>query len=584
MEILDNVRVDTISMVKLGSKYYALKDEDAVRKSQLWEPEQAVTGELLKAYYQTSFYESLGAAVADVNAQTVGSGVTEDAESENVAVYTDEKGSTVVTLLADLTEPASVIFTKDAILRLNGKVLTFTESGTHLKFAETVSEAWIDGRVPGSRVVKSVAEETAAAERVLDMRAGSSRILGGKYQLNLANNSAASLALMVRNTQFYGEGFEIEATQNAGSGNLYTIMAYSPLKLQGCTVKCHTVGGIARCVETNADSQEVYINDCDFLAESLENTAVSFYPLCHNAVVRNSRIRAKRMGNSTENASSKATAIQQYADKLTVENCQLSASSVKKHTNCIYAYRGEYWIINTEIRAESAENYAYGVENLAAASGYLQDCVCFADATSGFTDSLCSTGVLNYGSLTLKNCSAYGTHSGMQLLPGSHTHATGGTFEGVGHGGIYFSHAGGSAFIQDAEIKNVKYRGAYKTTYEYLNQYGVAAMYIGSVDGNGGISVYMDNCGIDGSGPFANGAEPIRFRDSENEQNNAVYMSNCTVMGDGNIRFGNSSHRLYHGLSNRILTESNMAECLVQTSSVYHCDPGMPENMPEESL
>ena len=146
---------------------------------------------------------------------------------------------------------------------------------------------------------------------------------------------------------------------------------------------------------------------------------------------------------------------------------------------------------------------------------------------------------------------------------------------------VYFSHAGGSAFIQDAEIRNVKYRGAYKASYNYANQYGVAAMYVGSVDGNGGISVYMDNCLVDGNGPAVNGAEPIRFRDAESELNNAVYMSNCTVKGDGNVKFGNSTHRLYDGFSNRILTGSNISACIVETNTVYTCVPDTAEDMSE---
>lgn len=576
MEVLNDVNVKTISMVKLGANYYALKDEDAVRKSVLWEPEKALTKDMLKAYYQPSFYETLSAAALDINAETVGTGVATDAEQENVAVYTDENGSTVVVLLADVAENAAVTLEKDMHLRLNGKVLSFGSSGTYLKIDTTVSEGVIDGRVPGSMVVKTVAQETAVMERLLDLRAANSRVLGGAYQLNLANSSAASLAVMVRNGHFSGENCTIQATQNAGSGNLYGIAAYSPLSLQGCTVTCQCAGGLSRGVEVKEDVQNACICDCVIRAESITNTAVGFYPLCQNAVVRNSQILASNTGNSADNEVGKSTAIQQYADKLTVENCRLISSSEKTHTNCIYAYQGEYRIYNTEIRASSAENYAYALQNQPDAKGYIQDCICFADATSGETNASYAVGVLNYGKMTLENCSAYGTHSGMQLWPNSHTHVTGGTFEGVGHGGIYFSNMGGTAFIQNAKILNARYCGDFKSTFDYENQYHIAGMYIGNAENTvvSNAAVYLDNCLIDGSTGNA-----VVLRGTGGEQNNAIYMSNCEVTG-GTIRIDGNTHKLYVGKACDVVSSSTKPECVVQTDAVYTGAPGMPEDMP----
>lgn len=579
MKILDNVRVDTISMVKLGSRYYALKDEDAVRKSQLWEPETALTKEMLKAYYQVSFYETLSAAAADINADTVGTGVTTDAESENVAVYTDEKGNTVVTLLADVTETASVTVAKDVILRLNGKVLTFTESGTHLIFADTVANAVIDGRVPGSMITKTVSESSSLLEKTVEVFAEKCSVYGGAYHLYLHENTRTACTFGLKGSQFLAEGCSITAEQENGTGNQYCILSTGSVELKGCTMDCQSAGGMSRCVEVHPSGEYAKITDCVINAHSTGNIVFGFYPQCPSAILRNSEVNASTGTPGTNTATGKATAVEQLTDELLIENCRLSAVSTTALAYCIYAHKGKMTVRNTQVWAAASQNIAYGVRIKAAVEATMADTVCFADAISSFEDTFCSTGILNAGNLTLKNCSAYGTHSGMQLLPGSHTHVTGDTFEGVGHGGIYFANQNGSAYIQDAEINNVKYRGMFKTIYDYTNQYGVAAMYVGSVDGNGGISVYMDNCRIDGGGPSANGAEPIRFRESENELNNAVYMSNCTVTGDGNMRFGNSTHRLYNGFSNRIMTHCNISECVVQTNSVYHSVPELSETL-----
>jgi hypothetical protein len=205
----------------------------------------------------------------------------------------------------------------------------------------------------------------------------------------------------------------------------------------------------------------------------------------------------------------------------------------------------------------------------------------FADGTTGSVaggnEKYAGTqGIINYGTMTLKDCSVYGTHTGIQCSGGSITKINGGLFEGTGHGGLYIACDNtGKFYAENATFRNVPYGGVHKNEFFYGNsQYMVAAVYVG---GGNDIKAYMDNCILDGGGPemipdYSNeeviylGAEPIRFRHSSSEQRNSAFMSNCTLMGDGKIRFANATHKLYLGFGNRVLCEPNLTQCLDKTT------------------
>ena len=175
--------------------------------------------------------------------------------------------------------------------------------------------------------------------------------------------------------------------------------------------------------------------------------------------------------------------------------------------------------------------------------------------------------------LTLENSTVYGTHSGMQLNPNSQTQVTGGVYEGVCHGGIYFSNMGGSALVQDAKISNARYRGDYKNCFDYdSGLYHNAGLYVGGINADG-IAAYLENCNINGSTGNA-----MVFSSTEGAQNSALYLSNCHVTG-GSIRIDDDSHKLYIGKACHVEPTSNRPNCVLETAEVYWC---MPETTVEE--
>lgn len=155
-----------------------------------------------------------------------------------------------------------------------------------------------------------------------------------------------------------------------------------------------------------------------------------------------------------------------------------------------------------------------------------------------------SQGVYNLGTVTLNDCYVMGTHSGVSN--NGTLYVNGGTYEGYGHGGFYFSGdgSGNTAYVRNATIRQCKMPDGYTAT----SNCNGAGFYIGGSAGRDNISVYMDNCDIYGS------SSQIVLRGSAGEQNNSLYISNSNVYDlDGDtisIRIDNDTHRLYIGTGN----------------------------------
>jgi hypothetical protein len=231
---------------------------------------------------------------------------------------------------------------------------------------------------------------------------------------------------------------------------------------------------------------------------------------------------------------------------------------------------------NTTVSISATSKEGVGIVIQPTCIALIENCNLFADGTAGSVgDGYAGTqGIQNSGTAELKNCTVYGTHSGLQCNDGSNTNIDGGLYEGVGHGGVYIINSN-KFYAENATFRNAPYRGKQKAKFNYANtQYMVAAVYIG---GGNDIKAYFDNCILDGSGPVAVpegdsflGGEPIRLRASSGEQNNAAYISNCTLMGDGKITFSNATHKLHYGFCNRFLCEANNPSCLIDEGRVVY--------------
>ena len=164
------------------------------------------------------------------------------------------------------------------------------------------------------------------------------------------------------------------------------------------------------------------------------------------------------------------------------------------------------------------------------------------------TDYATSTrGINNEGTMTLKNCELYGTHSGIRST--GTLYIDGGTYEGYGHGGIYFAGANTTSYVKNAYIGICEMRNGYDDGIAGTNK---AGFYIG---GASNITVYMDNCELWGTW------YPLVMRISSTENDNSLYISNTTLKEgfERYIRIGTDKNiKIYIGSGNNFNAEDHV--------------------------
>lgn len=230
---------------------------------------------------------------------------------------------------------------------------------------------------------------------------------------------------------------------------------------------------------------------------------------------------------------------------------------------------GKAKIVNSTIYADAPKAIAKAFYNNAGEVELIKSKF-IGDALSSSADNISgslASGVESEvgGLLVMEDCIVQGTHSG--LSNSGELHARNCFFEGIGHGGVYFSNSTQNAYIENSTISSAKYHGSHKADFDYADQYDVAAIYVGGSAIRNNIKVYLDNCKI-----LSGTSYSIVLRGTSGEQNNSIYMSNCEVSGATKlVRVDNNTHKVYLGMHNNF-TESDMqiAECIVNTQDVYY--------------
>ena len=191
-----------------------------------------------------------------------------------------------------------------------------------------------------------------------------------------------------------------------------------------------------------------------------------------------------------------------------------------------------------------------GIRNIGTVTASNTSVVAYSNYTANAakTDYATSTrGINNEGTMTLKNCEVYGTHSGIRS-PGI-LYIDGGKYEGYGHGGIYFSCANATSYVKNAYIGMSEMRNGYDDGVAGTNK---AGLYIG---GASNVTVYMDNCELWGTW------YPLVMRISSTEDNNSLYISNSTLKEgfEKYIRIGTSKNiKIYIGSGNNFNAEDHV--------------------------
>ncbi len=150
-----------------------------------------------------------------------------------------------------------------------------------------------------------------------------------------------------------------------------------------------------------------------------------------------------------------------------------------------------------------------------------------------------SRGVYCEGKLEMYDSYVWGSHAGVTAK--GDVYVDGGTYEGYGHGGIYFAGNDSTSYIYNASINWAEMKeGTYADEVAGTNG---AGMYVG---GASGMTIYMDNCDIYGT------YYGIVLRNSSGEKNNKVYISHSEFTGCSRyaFRIRSGKNTAYSGVGN----------------------------------
>ena len=210
-------------------------------------------------------------------------------------------------------------------------------------------------------------------------------------------------------------------------------------------------------------------------------------------------------------------------------------------------------IENTEINGDSEKGIVYGIGNYEGAKMAIANTNVFADAEGSSVDASYSIGINNSGELKFYSGSVYGVHSGLQNSAGAKLYIYGGTFDGYGHGGIYFSQGeNGEAYVENATLKSGEYNGKHDES-KFSPAHG-GSFYIGggTKANNSNNKVYMNGCTI----TSVKGTMGV-LKGSSGEINNQLYISNSTIESGKKMRI-DENQKLFVGKGTNI-TEANVS-------------------------
>lgn len=217
---------------------------------------------------------------------------------------------------------------------------------------------------------------------------------------------------------------------------------------------------------------------------------------------------------------------------------------------------------NTSVEVDSPYGLnSYGVKN----DGTMTMLDCIVNAYANYTANEARTdyastsrAVFNTGTAILKNCTMYGTHSGVTSK--GVLYIDGGTYEGYGHGGFYLSSEAKTSYFKNATFKDCEMRN------DYIDD-GVAGTNRsgGYIGGASNVTLYIDNCDFSGDMyPFVMRSSGYRVDGVKYyESNISVYVSNSTIDFDRTSFRGvrvdasaEANQKLYIGVGNNFTAQN----------------------------
>jgi hypothetical protein len=245
----------------------------------------------------------------------------------------------------------------------------------------------------------------------------------------------------------------------------------------------------------------------------------------------------------------------------TISNCNITANTISGDSNGILN-SGTVIVSDSDILAKTVDGKNTGLSNNGTATVSNCDIRAYSNyiiENNEYTAS--SKGISSTGTLTITDGYVYGTHSGLQNY--GILYINGGTYEGYGHGGLYFAGSNYTSYVRNAKIRLREMPEGYTTNPEYCNN---AGFYIGGTDGNAK-TIYMDGCEIIGA---ENTTRAFVLQSSYGSQASTLLISNSTINEGSRIRIDDGGNKLYIGVGcNFTADDTSSPEDVVKTNEVY---------------
>ena len=371
---------------------------------------------------------------------TVGTGLTATKTDDTVAIDIDDNvvlGFDCGTA-EDLIEVPSVeeLQEKYAFTYYSsmGKAVTDVNNGT-LANSDATKDSAVAGVYTDENGGKNVVllKDATEAERVkptVDMTIN----LGG-HTLSVSSGSSCftiSGGNIVIDGRLPGSCIAFNRDTTCTAFSITSSSAAESLTINGARIRVDCISGNSYAINASSAKTKVNIVNCDI-----------------EVIARNGVVHSLLMKGESEISGCKIVAISYNG----------SANGITNHSNSV--------VSSCDIRAYTN----YGID--------------------GVTYTEASQGVYNFETLIINNCYVMGTHSGVNNS--GTLYVNGGTYEGYGHGGIYFATEGGTSYVRDATIRVCAMPDGYTDNGAGCNDSG---FYIGSAANQ---HVYMDNCDIYGN-------------------------------------------------------------------------------------
>ena len=531
------------------------------------------------------YYDTLQNAVADAGAHTTENANADESTGKALIAVRQSDDVYIVKPTEDQTITSSISMSNKMIFDANGKQIELA-AGAEFKPTENSDITFRDSG--NGKIYKDV--DSANTERLIDAKSittSTITMLNGSYEVK---NKTKSAFLIRSDGVFNSEGGNFYAYTEGGNSAVFLNVAsgtpvvnisggkyesvsknnstkvmqlYGATNISGGEFNANSDNAMAECLTVNKGGS-LNVLTGDFNCESSQRQAYCIE--VGDTITGNIKING-----GTFNAKSNTSSTYCVINYSTNGNIEINGGAFKTKGNALWSCcisdgssTGENISINGgNFESSTTEGNAFAIHNVKEVKN--ADVKAYATNESGTNQAIVlgiylptdtsaeisnSNIVADYNyagtsnddyscrgiyakpntNLAINNCHVKATREAL-VLYGANAYINGGTYEGVQHGGAYFS--GEKAVVKDATFRKWDYDGKYnKDNFECYN----ASFYIGSPDRE--VKVFMNNCRVE------NATNSV-LSSNYNNKNTYLYASNTAfnnIRIDGANSNGDKGH------------------------------------------